>query len=321
MPSSGILLKPWQLFLICVATWGTTWYAILFQLSTTPPVPPEVSVAYRYILASLLLFIFCWLRGHSLRFNRAQHIALAAQGITMYSLSYVCVYYAERYIASGLVAVGYSAMPLLNGFGALLLFGTRMSTRVILGGVFGLVGVAIIFWPEFTKATQDARTITGAILTIAAVLISCTGNMVATRNRAIGLPVWQTMAWGMMYGAILAIFVVPIMAVIDGRALPGFVVVPVVSYWASLAYLSVFGSIVAFGCYLTLLGQIGPARSSYIGVMVPIVALVVSAIFEGYQWQVLTFVGVALGLSGNFLMLKSDSPDDKDEAQMKSMSR
>jgi drug/metabolite transporter (DMT)-like permease len=286
---------------------------ILYQIGTTPPVPPEVSVAYRYLLATALLFSFCSWRGLSLTFDRKQHFALAAQGITMYSLSYICVYYAERYIPSGLVAVGYSAMPLLNGVGALLLFGTAMTGRVVLGGVVGLLGVIIIFWPEFGRASQDARAITGAIFTVAAVLISCSGNMVATRNRAIGLPIWQTMAWGMLYGAIVAVISVPILAAFDGRALPGFVVVSTPTYWASLVYLSVFGSIIAFGCYLTLLGLIGPARSSYIGVMVPIVALVVSAAFEGFKWHWATYVGVTLGLAGNFLMLKSPNEQSADK--------
>jgi drug/metabolite transporter (DMT)-like permease len=299
-------IKPWHFFAVCVVTWGTTWYAILYQLNTTPKVPPEVSVAYRYLLACALLFIFCKLRGLNLQFNRAQHFALAAQGVTMYSLSYICVYYAERYIPSGLVAVGYSAMPLLNGVGALVFLGTAMTARVVLGGVIGLLGVVLIFSPEFAKASQDARTITGAVFTIAAVLISCSGNIVATRNRNIGLPVWQTMAWGMMYGAIIAVISVPVLAWLDGRALPGFVVVSAPSYWASLVYLAIFGSIVAFGCYLNLLGLIGPARSSYIGVMVPIVALLVSAALEGFKWQALTYVGVALGLAGNVLMLKSE---------------
>jgi drug/metabolite transporter (DMT)-like permease len=215
----------------------------------------------------------------------------------MFSVSYVCVYYAEQHIVSGLVAVGYSASPLLNMFAMRVFFGTPMTTRVAGGAVLGIVGIALVFWPEFSHLGEGGSVAVGAALTMASVVLASLSNMTAHRNHDQGLPVWQTMAWGMLYGALSTLF----LALALGRPL-GFEATP--AYVLSLLYLAVFGSILAFGGYLTLLGRIGAARAGYIGVMVPIVALVVSALFEGYRWTLLALAGVAVSVAGNVIILR-----------------
>jgi drug/metabolite transporter (DMT)-like permease len=74
-------------------------------------------------------------------------------------------------------------------------------------------------------------------------------------------------------------------------------------YIASWAWLTIFGSIIAFGSYLTLLGRIGAGRAGYIGVMVPVIALIVSALFENYRWAPATWAGIALAVAGNFVAM------------------
>ena len=137
-------IRSWQLFALSVLIWGTTWHAITYQLGHAAP---EVGVALRFGLAGAVVLAMCALRGASLRFTVREHARLALQGGFMYGLSYLCVYHAERHVVSGLVAVGYSASPLVSGLGARLLFGTRVSQRFLFGGLLGLVGVALIFWP------------------------------------------------------------------------------------------------------------------------------------------------------------------------------
>ncbi|HEY4999154.1 MAG TPA: DMT family transporter, partial [Usitatibacter sp.] len=137
-----------RLFLACVAIWGSTWFAIKFQLGR---VAPEASVLYRFLLASLLLFAFCLARGKALRFPPREHLWLALLGLTMFGAGYICVYYAERFVVSGLVAVGYSASPLLGMLGMRLFFGTPMTRRVVTGSLLGIVGIALVFWPEFAR--------------------------------------------------------------------------------------------------------------------------------------------------------------------------
>jgi drug/metabolite transporter (DMT)-like permease len=283
-----------NLYLVCVAIWGSTWLAITFQLGK---VAAEASVFYRFLLAALILFVYCRGRGLALAYNVRQHAAIAAQGVFMFSVSYILVYHAESHVVSGLVAVGFSATPLLNMLGVRIFFGTPMTLRVAVSALFGIAGITLVFWPEFTKLAGDRDVALGALFTALAVITSSAGNVIASRNQKLGLPVWQTMAWGMLYGAGFTL----IFALTSGKRLGFELSAP---YLVSLLYLAVFGSILAFGGFLTLMGRIGAARAGYVGVMVPIVALIISASFEGFKWHVDTWMGIALSLAGNVIILR-----------------
>ena len=283
-----------QLFLGCVAIWGSTWLAITFQLGR---VAPEASVFYRFLLAALLLFAYCRARRLPLRFTRAEHGWLALLGVLMFSVSYIFVYYAEENVVSGLVAVGYSASPLLALVGMRIFFGTPMTAPLAAGAVLGMFGITLVFWPEFAHLQGDRRTAIGAVHTTIAVVVSALGAMVAHRNQQAKLPLWQTMAWGMLYGALFSLAV----TLATGKSL-AFEATP--GYVTSLVYLAVLGSIVAFAGYLTLLHRVGATRAGYIGVMVPIVALVISSIFEHFRWHPVTIVGIVVTVAGNVLILR-----------------
>jgi drug/metabolite transporter (DMT)-like permease len=283
-----------QLFAGCVAIWGSTWLAITFQLGR---VAPEASVGWRFLLASFLLFAFCLARRLPLRYSAREHAWIALQGMLMFSVSYIYVYYAEENVVSGLVAVGYSASPLLAMLGMRLFFRTPMTGAVIAGSILGIAGITLVFWPEFAHLRGDRRTALGAVYTAVAVLVATLGTIAAHRNHEARLPLWQGMAWGMLYGGLFSIAV----ALATGKALTFELSAP---YVLSLLYLALLGSIVAFAGYLTLMKRIGAARAGYIGVMVPIVALVVSAAFEGFHWQALTVAGIAVSVAGNVVVLR-----------------
>ena len=283
-----------RLFLVCVAIWGSTWLAIKFQLGR---VAPEASVFYRFLLGSVLIFAYCLARRKPLRFPWREHLWLALLGVLMFSVSYICVYYAERFVVSGLVAVGYSASPLLGMLGMRLFFGTPMTRRVIAGSILGIVGIALVFKPEFSRLHGDSDTAVGALFTVLSVVIATLGSMVAHRNHEARIPLWQGMAWGMLYGSMFSLGV----ALALGRPLEFEFTA---GYILSLVYLAVLGSIIAFGAFLTLIKRVGAARAGYIGVMVPIVALVVSAAFEGFQWHALTWLGIAISVAGNVIVLR-----------------
>ena len=282
-----------SLFAACVAIWSTTWLAITYQLGS---VAPEASVGYRFLLAALLIAAWCRVRGLSLRFRPAEHVALALMGLAMYSISYIFVYHAERYVVSGLVAVGYSASPLLSMVGLRLVFGQPMTARMSLGSALGIAGIVLVFWPEFARLAASRDVALGALFTVLAVLLSTVGGLIAHRNHARKLHGWPTIAWGMGYGGLAALLI----ALALGRGL-SFEWTP--AYVLSLLYLSVLGSAITFGAFLTLLGRIGPARASYVGVMVPIIALVISTLFEGLPWHPLMVVGMAVSVAGNVLVL------------------
>ena len=290
-------LKSWHLFAIGVLIWGTTWHAITYQIDHTAP---DVGVALRFALAGVAALVWCALRGLPLRFKLRDHALFALQGVFMYGVSYICVYEAERHLPSGLVAVGYSASPLITGLGAQWLFGVQVSARFIAGGLLGLAGVALIFWPEFGAAAGSQRTALGALFTVASVLLSTIGSLTASRNRERGLPLWPALGYGMLYGALSC----GLIALAMGRS---FALPAVVSWWASLFYLAIAGSVLTFACFLTLQDRVGPGPTGAIGVMTPLLALVVSLAFEGYRPDGLTAAGAALAVLGNVLMLRPRS--------------
>jgi drug/metabolite transporter (DMT)-like permease len=286
-------MRPAPLFFSAVAIWGTTWFAIKFQIHAAAP---EVGVALRFTLAAAALLTFCAWRGIALQFSRPQHGRLAVLGVLGFCLSYLLVYYAQGYIVSGLIAVGYSAIPLVNMLLARAFFGTTMSRRVAVGGALGLAGITLIFWPEFARASADGPLVIGAALTAGAVLVSALANMVMTGLQKDGLSGWAPLAAGMGYGAIASWLVVLLLGV------------PLTVSWslpfaASLLYLSLAGSVLAFGAYYALMRQVGPARAGYVGVMSTVVALLVSALFEGYDWRLVTVVGIGLAVLGNVFAL------------------
>lgn len=286
----------WQLFTVCVLVWGSTWHAITYQLGHNTP---EVGVALRFALAAAVVLGVCMARGLPLRFGWRDHALFALQGTLLYGVSYVCVYHAERHLPSGLVAVGYSASPLLQGIGAAVLFGAPLARRFVGGGLLGVAGVALMFWPEFGRAMSgevSRSTGLGVLFTAASVGLSAVGSLAASRNRHRGLPFWPSLGYGMLYGALSA----AVIAALLGHRL-NWPAVP--SWWLSLAWLSLAGSVLTFACYLLLQDRLGPGPTATVGVMTPLLALVFSLLFESFQPDLLTFAGAALAVAGNALML------------------
>jgi drug/metabolite transporter (DMT)-like permease len=284
-----------QLFAACIAIWGSTWLAITFQLGR---VAPEASVFYRFFLAAVLIFAWNALRRAPMRVTGRQHAWIALQGVFMFSASYLCVYYAEQHVVSGLVAVGYSASPLLAMLGMRGLFGTAMTRPVIAGSVLGILGISLVYWPELAKWKPGGDAALGAVFTALAVVLSSLGSLAAHRNHEHDYALWPSMAWGMLYGSLFSLAATLAL----GKPLT---FEPTAAYVLSLLYLSILGSIVTFAAYLTVMKRVGAARAGYIGVMTPVVALVISAAFEGFRWHVLTFAGIAVTVLGNVVILRS----------------
>lgn len=284
-----------QLFLTCVAIWGSTWLVITFQLGS---VAPEMSVGYRFLMASAVLFGWCKWRGLTLRFAFRHHIDLLLFGAGMFCISYIFVYYAETYIVSGMVAVGYSASPMIAMVLSRLFFGTPMKLRVAAGATLGIAGIVCVFWNEFGRLHESRNAELGALFTVLSVIASSLGSMVALRTQKRGFSTWTSMAWGMLYGGLMALATGALL----GKP---FTFEWTAAYSISLVYLAVLGSIVTFACYLTLMERLGAAPASYVGVMVPVLALAVSFFFEKFEWGWLTTLGVVLSVAGNVAMLRN----------------
>ena len=282
-----------SLYLTSVLIWGSTWLAITFQFGT---VPPAVSVVYRFMLASLILLAWCRVKGLRLRFSRTEHLWMLLQGVLLFGINYLCVYLAETRVTSGLVAVVFSLLVFLNIAGTRIFFATPVKPATLLGAVLGVSGIVLVFLPEFGHGTAKGDPTLGLVLALVGAVTASLGNIVASRNHRSGLPVVQMNTFGMFYGAL----------VVAGYALvthQPFLFDWSPRYLLSLAYLAVFGSILAFGAFLTLLGRIGADRAGYVTVAIPVVALLFSALFEGLRWQASLIFGILLCLAGNIAVL------------------
>ena len=282
-----------SLYLITVFIWGSTWLAIKYQLGV---VSPELSVAYRFGLAAVILIVFSLVRRLPLRFNIKSHGFFALQGLFLFSLNYILVYLAEGYMTSGLVAIIFSLIIVFNVLFGTIFLGNPIRKQVMVGAVLGLAGLALVFWPELSVLSISSQKIVGMILALIATVSASLGNVVSARNQKHELPVVQTNAYGMLYGALFML----VLAVIRGAQLE-FDTSP--SYILSLFYLAIFGSVIAFGSYLTLLGRIGLDRAAYVTVLFPVIALVLSTIFEDLVWGLPQLMGVVLILLGNAVVL------------------
>jgi drug/metabolite transporter (DMT)-like permease len=284
-------MGPISLFSIATLIWGSTWLAITFQLGS---VAAEASVVYRFALAALMLAVWCLATGRSLRFLAAQHAWFASQGALLFGLNYLCVYWAEQHIASGLVAVLFSLIVFLNLVGVRVFFAIPVNRRTVLAAALGVTGVTLLFWRELAGMQTDA--LRGILFGLAATVFASGGNLLAVRNQRRGIPLLPGVAWGMTYGTLTIAVVAALNDIVwtfDPR--PGYVL--------SLLYLAAFGSVIAFAAYLTLLGKIGAARAGYVGVAVPVVALLLSTVFEHYEWTLPALAGAALCIAGNVLVL------------------
>ena len=282
------------LYLTSVLIWGSTWLVITFQLGT---VPPTVSVAYRFLLSAVILFGWCLVKRLPLRFTGREHLWMLLQGVLLFGINYVCVYLAELEVTSALVAVIFSLIVFLNIGGTRIFFGTPVKPATLLGAVLGVSGILLVFLPEWSRGTGKGDATLGLILGLVGAVSASLGNLVVSRNHRRGLPVVQMNTFGMLYGAV----VVAGFALLTGQ--------PFVFDWSSryllsLGYLAIFGSILAFGAFLTLIGRIGADRAGYVTVAIPVVALLFSALFEGLQWHLSLVAGMALCLAGNVAVLK-----------------
>jgi drug/metabolite transporter (DMT)-like permease len=286
------------LYSIAVLVWGSTWFAIEFQLGV---VAPEVSIVYRYLAAAALLFAWSRYRGLNLRFNLRQHGWFVLLGFFLFGLNYILAYRAQIYLTSALTAIAFSTIVWMNIINARLFFGVRAGKKVLFGSALGIAGIVALFAPEIGNVALADSVFFGSVLAVAGAVVASFGNMVSQSAQKQNLPIVQSNAWGMLYGAILT----GVLAVLQGHS---FVFDWSAGYVISLAYLTIFGSIIAFGAYLTLLGRIGAHKSGYAMVLFPVVALVLSMLFEGLRLDASIIIGTTLVLAGNVFVLWNKPP-------------
>jgi len=296
--ATSIIMQGAFFYLLTVVIWGSTWFAIKFQLGT---VDPSLSLVYRFGLASLLLMLWCVLRRVRMRFSLKEHLAMMAQGGCLFSINYLLFYWCTGLITSGLVAIIFSTVIVMNIANGAIFLKKPVQPVVLLGALVGLSGITLVFWQEIQASQAVSQAASGNVLKglgigLVATLFASLGNILSARNQSHKLPVLQTNAYGMAYGTLIMLT----FAIVTGVT---FQFEWTSDYIVSLIYLSVFGSVFAFGAYLTLIGRIGADRAAYATVLFPLVALLISSVFEDYTWTPMALAGVALVLVGNVLVV------------------
>jgi drug/metabolite transporter (DMT)-like permease len=287
-------MKNFILFAISSLIWGSTWLAIKFQLGI---VDPLVSVVYRFFLASLILLIYCRVTTLSLKFTLKEHGYMVLLGILLFGINYWLVYLAELQLPSGLVAVVFSSIIFLNIINGTLFLKSKIRLYVVSGALIGIVGIGLVFKEEIIYFSLSSDNSFALLLALFAAILASLGNIMSAFVQKKKLPVIQTNAFAMFYGPFFMLLICLIMGKPFNFDLS-------FAYVSSLLYLTVFGSIIAFTSYLTLLGNIGADKSAYVTLIIPVIALLLSTVFEDYRWNLFAFLGVICILTGNFIILK-----------------
>lgn len=279
MPSS-------LLFAIASLIWGSTFWAITLQLGH---VPPAVSVVYRFALAALTLFAICLFRRDKLRLPWRAQRWMILQGFLTFCLSYVCTYTAEQYVVSALVAVMFALMVFFTPICARIGFGKPIPPRTWSAGTAAIAGVLLMFYHALSGAFSD-HFLAGVLLATAASFASSAGSVVVgkVREEASNLPL--TMAWSMLWGTLM----VTAYTLLSGQA---FSLPSTPSYLAGLLYLAIFGSVIAFYAYFTLINRIGPQKAVYVTVVTPVISVLLSIKLENYRPGPLEWAGMTLCLA------------------------
>ena len=281
------------LFTFTLLCWAPTWYLIKYQLGF---VDPLLSVFYRFIIASLIIFIFLFIKKKNLKFSINYHFWFLFFGICLYSVNYVFLYLSNTYLISAFPAVVFSTVVIMNILGETFYFKKKPSLKTVIGASIGMAGIIIIFNDEIFSFSLDKGAHIGLFLALIGSFFASTGNMIHQRNLNNNFPSIQTIAYAMLYGSIITFLITQI----RGTEL---MFEYSLSYISSLLYLSIFGSVFAFIYYLKLLENVGPGRAGYIAVVMPVIALIISTFFEKLEWQADLIIGLPILIIGAVLVI------------------
>lgn len=283
-----------SLYLTTILVWGSTWLAIKYQVGDVPAVQ---SVLYRFLIAVILLQLFLLLTRRARLYNLSAHKLFATLGFCLFGFNYWLFYLAAEYgLTTGLEAVIFSFLISMNMFNNFIFFKQRPELKTLFGAGIGLLGIMALFQDDIAELFNGTAIGIGILFSILATYLASLGNMASRKLTELNVNVINANAWGMTYGVVF----LAVTAMLTTDSLE-FSTAP--DYLISLFILAIFGSIVAFGAYLTLLGRIGADKAAYATIIFPIIALYLSSIFETYQWTGVKFIGIGLILIGNLIIL------------------
>ena len=283
------------LYFVVLLAWGSSWFAISFQLGD---VAPQVSIVWRFLLASIILFIWCYFRGLKLSFPWRDHLSWLLLGFFLFCVNYICAYFGTFYLASGLVCLIFSTLTLFTVFNGFIFFKKPIRLPILVGAVVGIAGLSIIFSNEISSAdwSLESGVVKGFLWMLLATFFASIGMLLSGQFQARKMPLVQSNAFSMLYGSLILVFYIAVSDL-------SFSFNTSYSYVISLVYLALIASVIGFGVYLKLVGNIGADKASYVNIFTPTIALLLSTLFENYEWSWVGLIGVLLIIIGNIIVL------------------
>ncbi|WP_336819808.1 DMT family transporter [Cedecea sp. MMO-103] len=280
------------LYILVVVIWGTTWIAIYMQQGV---VSVPVSIFWRFAVAAVVMLVVLLALGRLKRIGLKDHLFCVLQGACVFGFNFFCFYHAAAYISSGLESVIFSMAVLFNAFNNFLFFRKKPSPRVLPAAALGIAGIVALFWHDLAATQLAPSLLIGIGLSALGTFGFSLGNMISARHQSRGLETLSTNTYAMFYGTAI----MGVVALASGESfMPDFTV----RYLGSLLYLAIFGSVIAFGAYFTLVGRIGASQAAYSTLLFPLVALTLSTLYEGYVWHANAVLGLVMILLGNLVM-------------------
>ena len=286
-------------FLLTGTIWGSTWYVITGQIDG---VPAAWSVFFRFLLATPALFIVALLMKRRLRLTRPEHILAAIVGIFQFSGNFLFVYHSELYVTSGIVAMMFGLLMVPNALFARIFLGERVQGGFIVGSLIAIIGVSLLLLHEW-RDNPDAGVIggnvtLGIVLAFVGILSASVANVIQANPTGRAVPMVSLLAWAMLYGTVFDLG----FALLTSGPPP----LPAsTNYWIGIVYLALIGSVVTFPLHYNLVREIGAGRTAYNSILTISVAMLLSTLFEGYQWTALTAGGMALAVVGMLIALRA----------------
>lgn len=282
------------LFISTLIVWGPTWYIIKFQLGI---VDPMTSVFYRFFLSSIIILVFCVFKKINLRFSLKEHLLIAALGISLFNINYVFFYLSTVHLISGFVALCFSSILFMNVVNNIVFKRKYPKIMTLVGGLIGTLGLLFIFYGEIISFEFSKGTSIGILLGVLATYFASIGNLISEYTSKVKLNVVAVTGYGMLYGSVTLLIYLLVVG-IDLNFDFSY------RYIISLLYLSIFGSVFGFILYLSIIKNIGANDAAYVAIIMPLIALIISTIFEGLIWDMNLYIGAFLVLFGNILILK-----------------
>lgn len=280
------------LYTLVVVIWGTTWLAIYLQQGA---VSVPVSIFWRFAVAATVMLVVLKALGRLRHISLRDHLFCMLQGACVFGFNFYCFYHAAAYISSGLESVIFSMAVLFNAVNGMIFFRQRPHASLLPAAALGTAGIIALFWHDLLAARLAPSLLPGIGLSALGTFGFSLGNMISTRHQRRGLETLSTNTYAMFYGTLI----MGAVAVARGDS---FIPEMTVRYLGSLFYLAIFGSVIAFGAYFTLVGRIGAGQAAYSTLLFPLVALSLSTFYEGYVWHSNAVVGLVMILLGNLVM-------------------